>query len=66
MVTVGATQAVQAPLLALASGTFLYIVSADLIPQIHRDHRISRTYLQLFALLLGLALVVGVGRLVSE
>jgi zinc and cadmium transporter len=66
MFTVGATQHFQAPLLALASGTFLYIVSADLIPQIHRDHRVSKTYLQLFALLLGLVLVVGVGRLVAE
>jgi zinc and cadmium transporter len=66
MVTVGATQSIQAPLLALASGTFLYIVSADLIPQIHRDHRVSRTYLQLFALLLGMILVAGVGRIVSE
>lgn len=66
LVTAGAVEAMIVPLLAVASGTFLYIVSADLVPQIHREHRLSRNLIQFGSLALGLLVVVGLGSFLHE
>ncbi len=55
-------QALLVPLLGIAGGSFLYIALADLMPEIHHEERPGRILLQIFVLLLGVAVMWGLGR----
>lgn len=46
-------------LLPIAAGNFLYIASTDLIPELHKETRIGKSFTQLALLLLGIALMAG-------
>jgi len=48
-------------LLALASGNFIYLAMADLIPELHHENRPKRVWMQLFWIALGIALLYIVG-----
>lgn len=50
------------PLVAIAAGNFIYIAAADLIPEIHREHKFSLSLLQLCLMLIGLAAIVWVSQ----
>ena len=39
--------------LAFTGGTFIYVAAADLVPELHKEHKISRSLLQLLFLALG-------------
>lgn len=62
-VWVSAVEGVLPVLLALTAGGFIYISSADLIPEIHKETRRGRMIQQLVVFLIGFALVVAVTRL---
>jgi len=44
-------------LLPFAAGSFIYIASADLIPELHKEKRVRNSLLQLFAFMLGIGLM---------
>jgi len=44
-------------LLPVAAGNFLYIAGADLMPELHKETRLSRAFLQLIAILSGLGIM---------
>ena len=44
-------------LLPIAAGNFLYIAGSDLIPELHKDARISRALLQLLTILAGIGVM---------
>ncbi|MDD5103082.1 MAG: ZIP family metal transporter [Candidatus Peribacteraceae bacterium] len=44
-------------LLPIAAGNFLYIAGADLMPELHKETRLSRAVLQLIVILLGLSVM---------
>lgn len=44
-------------LLPLAAGNFLYIAGSDLIPELHKETRVSRSILQLVCILAGVGLL---------
>jgi zinc and cadmium transporter len=46
-----------AALLPMAAGNFIYIAAADLIPELHREGRISTSVWQVVVVLLGIALM---------
>lgn len=57
-----ATQAV--PLLAaFAGGALLYIATADLVPELHKEQRLGRSVVQLALFLAGIAIIAAVGTL---
>ncbi len=60
------SQTLITPLLGLAAGSFLYIASADLVPQIHRERKLSSTIGQLTLLVLGMLAIVAVGAMFAE
>ncbi|HLD75804.1 MAG TPA: ZIP family metal transporter, partial [Candidatus Norongarragalinales archaeon] len=39
--------------LAFTGGTFIYVAAADLVPELHKEHKFSRSLLQLLFLTLG-------------
>jgi zinc and cadmium transporter len=45
--------------LPIAAGGFIYIAVADLIPEMHKTKKISHSFFQLLALILGVILMVG-------
>ncbi len=47
------------PLVAFAGGTFIYIASSDLIPEIHKETKKSKAIAQFFLLLLGILVIWG-------
>jgi zinc and cadmium transporter len=49
--------------LAIASSSFIYVALADLIPQLQKRLSARETAVQIFWLLVGIALVTGVSRL---
>lgn len=51
-------------LLPLAAGGFLYVASADLIPELHREVRFSHSLAHIFALAVGLAAIIAVGAMI--
>lgn len=53
-------------LLALTAGGFIYISSADLIPEIHRETRRSRMVQQFLIFFIGFLLVMAVTRVFAE
>lgn len=55
-------QSLLTPLLSIAAGSFLYIAMAGLMPEIHKEKRPGRILLQIFLLLLGVAVMWGLGR----
>jgi len=62
----GQTDALELPLLGIAAGSFLYIASADLVPQIHQERRFVPTLIQVAMLILGAAAIVAIGLVVHE
>lgn len=42
-------------IIAFAAGNFLYIAGSDLVPELHKTREVSRSFLQLIALVLGFA-----------
>jgi len=44
-------------LLPLIAGTLVYIGATDLIPELHKETKMSRSFLLLFSLIVGLALL---------
>ncbi len=60
------TTSVALPLLGIAAGSFLYIASADLVPQIHREKKLGATIWQLLWLTVGILAIVGVGIVFAE
>jgi len=46
--------------IAIAAGGFVYIATADLMPELHKERTISRLILQTFALLLGVLLIYSI------
>lgn len=54
----GATSgAITNPLLALTAGGFIYIATVDLIPELHKESNVAKSWWQLVALGLGLGLM---------
>lgn len=47
-------------LIAFAAGNFIYIAASDLIPELHKENRISKSLLQFFFILLGIIIMVNV------
>ncbi|MBS3073733.1 ZIP family metal transporter [Candidatus Pacearchaeota archaeon] len=45
-------------LIAFAAGGFVYIAGSDLIPELHKETKIKKSLMQLFGILLGIALMV--------
>lgn len=45
-------------LIAFAAGGFVYIAGSDLIPELHKETKIKKSIVQLFGILLGIALMV--------
>ena len=50
-------------LLAFAAGGFLYIASADLIPELHKETGIWKSVTQFFCMVAGIVLIFGITRL---
>jgi zinc and cadmium transporter len=48
---------VQAPLLALAAGGFLYIALVDLLPELHKQRKSTESLMQFALLLLGVGVL---------
>ncbi len=48
------------PLIAFAGGTFIYIAASDLIPEIHKETKLSKAMVQFFLLVLGILVIWGV------
>ncbi len=44
-------------LVPFAAGGFIYIASADLLPELHKERNIQKAFLQLFFFLLGVAII---------
>lgn len=53
------------PLVAFAGGTFIYIASSDLIPEIHKETKKSKAIAQFFLLLFGILVIWGVERVLG-
>lgn len=45
-------------ILAIAAGNFLYIAASSLVPQLHRHHGVKDTVLHVFAILLGVGIII--------
>jgi len=54
----GALETAVSFFVALTAGGFIYIASADLIPELHKETRLSRSIFELVALLLGIGMMV--------
>lgn len=53
------------PLIAFAAGTFIYIASSDLIPEIHKETKKSKAIIQFFLLLLGILVIWGAEKILG-
>lgn len=53
-------------LLAFAAGGFLYIASADLIPELHKETGIFRSVTQFFCMVAGIVLIYGIINLFAQ
>ncbi len=53
------------PLVAFAAGTFIYIASSDLIPEIHKETKKSKAIVQFFLLVLGILVIWGVEKVLG-
>jgi zinc and cadmium transporter len=54
----------QAPLLAISAGGFLYVALVDLLPELHKQRRVGESLVQFALILLGLVVVWG-GELIT-
>lgn len=63
LILAGTVEAIELPLLGLAAGMFIYIAAADLVPEIHRQKKLSSTIIQLVLLVAGLLAIVWIGSL---
>mgnify|MGYP001571118901 CR=1 FL=1 len=59
------TDRIITPLAAFAAGGFIYIAGVDLLPELKNDHDTERTVLEIFFLILGMA-VIGVATIFLE
>lgn len=62
----GATEAFTAWLIPLAAGGFIYIALTDLIPELHKTTSVRHSFIQLVAVIVGVAAMVGLLALESE
>jgi zinc and cadmium transporter len=53
-------------LIPFGAGNFIYIAGSDLIPKLHVEEKLSRTLIQLAAMILGLLLLFGIGFIMGE
>jgi len=53
----GASTMLTATLVPFAAGGFIYIASADLLPELHKERNMPRAFLQLFYFLLGIGII---------
>lgn len=63
LVAAQSIKGLELPLLGLAAGNFIYIAAADLVPQIHRHKSSAKTFIELGLLIVGILVIVGVGRI---
>ncbi|MCX6708282.1 MAG: ZIP family metal transporter [Candidatus Woesearchaeota archaeon] len=52
-------QNISAILVPFAAGGFIYIASADLLPELHKERNLKKAVIQLFYFLLGIAIIYG-------
>ncbi len=52
-------------LVAFAAGNFIYIAASDLIPEIHKETKRSKSLIQIFLLFIGILVIWGVERLLG-
>jgi zinc and cadmium transporter len=52
-------------LVPFAAGNFIYIAGSDLIPELHAEEKLSRTIIQIAAMLCGVILLFVIGQLVE-
>ena len=45
-------------ILPIAAGGFIYIATADLIPELKKDINVSRSFLQLLSILIGIGIML--------
>ena len=55
-------EGLELPLLGLSAGLFIYIAAADLVPEIHREKKFGTMIGQLTLLVLGMLMIVAVGK----
>ena len=53
-------------LLGLVAGHFIYIAAADLIPELHKEISLRRSFVQVFLLLLGIFVIWSVGEILPH
>jgi len=44
---------------AFASGSFIYIAGSDLIPELHKETELKKSFIQIFTFILGIAIMYG-------
>lgn len=54
----GRFESVLPAFLALTAGGFIYIATADLIPELHKEVHVGKSFLQLFSLICGMGLMI--------
>lgn len=54
----GSIESLSLYLLPITAGGFIYIASSDLIPELHKETRLSKSFIQLFFFILGIAIMV--------
>ncbi|MFH1779691.1 MAG: ZIP family metal transporter [Candidatus Micrarchaeota archaeon] len=52
--------------LAFTAGTFVYIATADLVPELHKEENSIKSAKQLLMIILGILVIVGLSKLVAE
>lgn len=55
-------EGLELPLISIAAGNFIYIAAADLIPEIHQEKRLAKSFIQFGLMLLGLLMIVWLSR----
>ena len=45
-------------IIPFATGNFLYIAASNLVPQLHRDCKLSDTFIHIFAIVFGISIIV--------
>ena len=44
-------------MVAVTAGGFIYLAGADLIPELHKDHRLPRSFIQFVVVVIGMGLM---------
>ena len=63
---IGAVEALSGLLIALATGNFLYLAAAELIPELHKEKNLRRSSLQFGVFILGIILIFSLGIIFPE